>query len=126
MSSGRPTIRSLCISKSTLTMSKAELRSKLAIIVNWFESRALVISDCSSRPAVLVLCFLLKPYYYFFIFFLLFVVYFFPKMLVTLINIKQDVFAMQNRLSWIRVIWRIYQELFFHFSPSALHFTVKN
>ena len=55
ISSGSPTISSLFSSRLIFTMSKAELRSKLAIAVYIFESRALAISDCISRPAVLVL-----------------------------------------------------------------------
>ena len=52
ISSGSPTIFSRFSSRSTLTMLNAELRSKLAMIVYWFESRALSIYDWSSNPAV--------------------------------------------------------------------------
>ena len=54
------TIRSLFSSRLTFTMSNAELRSMLAMIVYLFESSALAISDWISSSAVLVLLLIFK------------------------------------------------------------------
>ena len=56
MSSGSPMIFNFSNRRSILTMSKAALRSRLAMRAKLSSSNALEIRDCSKRPMVDVLC----------------------------------------------------------------------